>query len=577
MAGMTDRLLDGVVARVADRVFDALDPDLVKGKASGQALVPSGKVPPEPPKGEEMQALMWDPFALLETLGYRERYSMVSYYTLLNLAYRVPIFPGILQTRLNQVGAFAEAQQDKNQAGFRITTRQRDKTVNKKLRVRCQDMEDWISNTGSTKSLKRDGFDAFLRKYARDSLIFDQGAFEIVENRKGVPADFYAVDGSSIRIADTPWNGNEEKSDDEVCYVQVHDNNVVAEFTPKQLCLGIRNPRSDLRVNGYGMSELEMGVHIITSLLFGFQYNSRYFSQGSVAKGMLNLPDVTDGKLRIFARQWHMVASGVLNAWRTPITNFRDAQWINFQQSNRDMEFGDWLNYLTKLFTSIMGIDPSEINQVFGNQGQSSQMFASPEETRIKESKDRGLRPLLKHISSNINRYLIWRIDPELRFEFTGLDPRAAEKMVAIGKQEVGYIKKINEIRAERDLDPLKGEEEELGELILDPQYIQAWQTIRQERQEAEQQEGMGEEGEEGAPGGEEGGMGEDDWGSLMGEAGGGEEGEEGQEGAAAPDMGEEDWEGMMNEASAKKSLTKATVLETEHAGTVTYEIDLEE
>ena len=71
--------------------------------------------------------------------------------------------------------------------------------------------------------------------------------------------------------------------------------------------------------------------------------------------------------------------------------------------------------------------------------------------------------------------------------------------------------------------------------------------------------------------------MGEDDWGSLMGEAGGGEEGEDGQEGAAAPDMGEEDWEGMMNEASAKKSLTKATVLETEHAGTVTYEIDLEE
>ena len=153
-----------------------------------------------------------------------------------------------------------------------------------------------------------------------------------------------------------------------------------------------------------------------------------------------------------------------------------------------------------------------------------------------------------------------------------------SEKAVAIGKQEVGYLKKVNELRAERDLDPLRGEEEELGNLILDPQYIQAWQTLRQERQEKEAQEQGVMEGDEGAPGGEEepGGMTGDDWGSLMGEAAGGDD-EDIEEGGAAPEMGEEAWEGMMNEASAKKSLTKAVVRQTDHPDTVTYEIDLEE
>jgi hypothetical protein len=380
--------------------------------------------------------------------------------------------------------------------------------------------------------------------------------FEVVENRKGEPADFYAVDGASIRIVDHPWDNDLQRSDDQVRYVQVHDASVVKEFTPRQLCFGVRNPRTDLRCNGYGISELELGIKMATSMIFGFDYNSAYFTQGTVAKGMLNLPQIPDGRLRIFAEQWHLVVSGIANAWRTPITNFPDAKWIDLQKSNRDMEFGEWINFLIKLFCALALIDPTEINFLFGNTGQSQQMFQSGPEQRVKHSKDKGLRPLLMHIERMLNRYVIWRINPELEFVFTGLDPKEAKEEVDIQKQQTTYLMTVDEMRKRNDLPPL---EDGKGECILDA----TWNQFVQAKAQAKQQEKMMQQqgGQPGQPGQPEGG-------------GGKGEGEEEEQ----PEMGQEDWEKMFNEASkggAGGGLKKAHVTERITGDVVEYEIEV--
>lgn len=554
--GLRD-LFGNALTSVADAITDRLD--LVKGEdliKSQPGKAPAGKVPPEPPE-EGPDSILWDPFALLETLGYRERYSMVSYDALQKLAYRVPIFPAIKQIRQKQVLLFSQMSPDENEPGFQLRLREKEKTPSKKQKIRMQELEEWVVNTGSSSALIKDGFGSFLQKFTGDSLVYDQGGFEIVRNNDDVPADFYAVDGASFRIVDQPWEKNVAESDDMVRYVQVHDASVVNEFTPKQLCFAIRNPRTDLRCNGYGLSELEMGVNICTSLIFGFEYNKKFFSQGTVAKGMLNVPQVPDKRLRIFAQQWHMIVSGITNAWRTPITNFPDAKWIDLQKTNRDMEWGEWTNFNIKLLAGLNLIDPTEFGFIYGNTGQQAgSMFQAGTENRVKHSKDKGLRPLLMFVAEQLNRYLIWQIDPELELVFTGLDPKEAKQEVDIQKTQTSYLMTVDEQRKRNDLPPMKGG---LGDVILDPNWIQ-FKNAKDQAEQMEQQMEMG--GGEMGPGGEEGPGGAPEGGEAPEEEG----------------MDAQGWESMMREAEKADdppTLRKAHVRERREGDVIEYDIDL--
>jgi hypothetical protein len=536
----------GALANVlADRLLAASD-NAVLSKAAPANDAPkrnqgSGDVPPEA-SPEELAALLADPFALIETMGYRERYSPISYEVLNRMSYYVPIYPTILQTRRNQVMSFCKPQEDRSLPGFRMGLRDKKKTAGKKENVKIEAMQEWMVNTGSSDNLTRDSFQTAIMKLMRDAMVFDQACFEKVRNRKGQICDWYVVDGASMRIADTAWKDG-PRSDDDVCYVQVHDETVIAEFTPNDLCFGIRNPRADLRVNGYGESELEIGIKICTALINGWHYNSKFFENGTVAKGMLNIPDIPQAKLRIFAQQWHMITSGVLNAWRTPITNFKEPKWIDLQKSNRDMEWAEFINFSIKLFAGICLMDPAELHMQFGNVGQTQQMFQAPAEEKIKYSKDKGLRPLLDFFAGLFNRHLIWPIDPDLCFYFTGLDPRDSEKGVDIEKKHVTYLKTVNELRVENDLKPLAPED---GDVILDPQWMQNHTGLRQEKMQKEMMAQQQEGGEEGAPEGE-----------APQEAAPEEEGDEDQ-----------DWAALME--GAEKSLTDEPI----GGGVITYELE---
>ncbi|MFO7970338.1 MAG: hypothetical protein R6U40_01155, partial [Desulfobacterales bacterium] len=150
-------------------------------------------------------------------------------------------------------------------------------------------METLITRTGVTKHPRgRDNFETFLRKITWDSLVYDQMAFEVVENKKGEPCEWYAVDAGTMRLADTASTYLDESLEDAVRFVQIYDGQVIAEFTQNELCFGVRNPRTDIRLFGYGVSELEMLIPTVTSLLWGFEYNQRFFSQGSTPKGVIN-------------------------------------------------------------------------------------------------------------------------------------------------------------------------------------------------------------------------------------------------------------------------------------------------
>ncbi len=151
------------------------------------------------------KSMFWDPFAIIEQLGYKERPTQITYGTLRAMVYKMPILNAIIQTRVNQVAAFAQPQVDRYQLGYQIQLRDLDakpKAADKKW---IKDAQGVLLHTGVwSDPRKRDNFEQFLRKITWDSLVYDQACFEVVPNRVGTPSQWYAVDASTLRLASMP-------------------------------------------------------------------------------------------------------------------------------------------------------------------------------------------------------------------------------------------------------------------------------------------------------------------------------------------------------------------------------------
>ncbi|MBO75997.1 MAG: hypothetical protein CME17_01080 [Gemmatimonadetes bacterium] len=423
------------------------------------------------PPAHSPEALTWDPYSLVEQLGYRQKPSAITYQTLERMFWQLPILGAIRKTRTDQVASFCQSQRPAHEPGFRIRLREMHREPDEIEKQRMLELEDLITHTGyTTDPRSRDSFETLVRKLMHDSLTYDQMNLEIVPDARGIPSTWYAVDASTIRLADTT-SLHADTSMDNVYAVQVYDDIVINEFTRRDLTFTIRNPRTSIRSYGYGTSEAEMMVSTITYLLWGLQYNGNQFSQGNVSKGLLNIKgSIPEKQLRAFRRQWYQMVNGVENAFRTPIINAEDVEWINMHASNREMEYSQWLDFLIKVACAVYSIDPIEINFKYGSGGGQKNMFDSANKTKIVESKTKGLAPLLRYVENMMNENIVWCIDPRFTFEFTGLSPMTAKEQADLETMKVRTYMTVDEIRAMHDLPALP---DELGKVINDPNWMQ--------------------------------------------------------------------------------------------------------
>lgn len=474
----------------------------------------------------QQKALTYDPDFPVADQGYKQKFSSLSFDTLRRMAQKDGIVAAVIQTRINQVASFARPQETKYDMGYVIALKDSEEEPNDEDKKIMKDLEQFVSNTGfldeSRTSEERETFEVFLRKIVRDRLISDQIAVEVIPTNDGKLHHFVAVSGGSIRYAqknlkslykegaiykqlvtdqsdDNPYKNKklELEEDEEYKYVQVYRGRVVAAFTEDELVFKLGNPVADIEANGYSIGELELLVNTITSHLHAENYNRLFFTHGHAAKGILHIKgNVPRTQLDGFRRQWHQQATGNQNSWRTPIIGgAEEVKWIGLQTSNRDMEFSAWINYLVKLICAIYQIDPLEINFDVargGSQSSGGQMAGSfRNEERIKISKDRGLRPILRFIENMINDEIISRINDRFVFKFVGLDSETVQEELERHDKEIKTYKTINEIRKEHDLQELNLQDiEGPGDLILDPTFLQIYQAFT-----APQQDEMGDGG----------------------------------------------------------------------------------
>ena len=442
-----------------------------------------------------IKSYIFDPWAFTKQFGFKDKPTSLTYDTLRRMG-RTPIINSIITTRVEQVAAFSEPAYDEKGTGFIIRKKQgylskEEQKLTKQDEAKIEFITDFIINCGTANnSWHGDSFDTFLRKIVRDSLELDQMTFEVVRNRKGVPQEFIATDAATFRIADS-FDSDEYRNTQRVevngyyaQYVQIFNNQPIAEFYPWELCFGVRNHYTDVRLNGYGVSELENIINIITWMLYSDTYNGKFFSQGSAPKGIIKVSgSVNEARLAEFRQQWMSMVAGVQNAWRTPVMEAEKMEWIDLQRNNRDMEFTKWQEYLIKLSCASYKIDPAEIGFPMNGSSDVKPMFEGNNEARLKYSKDKGLQPLLKMIEHKLNKYVVNALDSSFEFKFVGLNPESEADIVDLDIKKAQNFMSIKEIRKKYNLPELPEDEDDI---ILNPYYFQMWSQKRAEAQQGD-------------------------------------------------------------------------------------------
>lgn len=385
---------------------------------------------------------------------------MLTYSHLRSMA-RVPYVASIIMTRMNQASDFAFAQPDPYSLGHVIQPIDKGRPLTRKDRVIMGEIQEMVLNAGD--KYFPGGFEAALRQIVADTLTFDQVNVEpLMDHATQKPYGYCPVDPSTIRravpdrkvLADLRWDY------DETAFVQVINNRIVREFNRHDLSWWIRNQESGIYRYGYGAPELEKAVSIVAALINAIIHNTVNYTTGIHSQNIIEAAILgNEERVGTLEKLISSSVSGPRQSRRTPVIqvnpNLQEYLKVHpLGSTNKEMEFSEWINFLKKQLASLFQMDPAELGDIFGNEGQKQQMNQTSPSDRIFASKERGLRPLMRRIARWFNDFLIKPYWPGYQLVFTGFDAQSEEKKLEMDLKAVTAIVSPNELRAERGLDP---------------------------------------------------------------------------------------------------------------------------
>lgn len=439
---------------------------------------------------------VWIDDMQVSTMGdYYEKPSAFGFDAARAMVDQTPILSAIIMTRQRQVQRFCRAQSDVRGTGFQIQTKEANQEIGADQKTMIRAMQDFFLNCGTENKprvrqrLRRDDFASFMAKLTRDTLTMDSMPIEteFKRNRSLGLDGIYAVDGATIRLCTE--DGYE--GDDEIFALQVVQGRIRSAYTYNDLIYVPRNPCTSIVVGGYGVSETELLVRVVTGFLNAFTYNTKFFDSNAIPKGMLHLSGNYDEKdMNAFKRYWNAMVKGINNSWALPVMVSKDqesaAKFEKFGVDVDEIMFAKWMTFLTSIICALYSIAPDEINFESFTSGTSS-LSGSDTEEKITNSKDKGLRPLLTYYENLFSDYIVQEFSPDYVFRFTGLDPEDDKARQEMRKT----VLTVDEVRAQEGYDPWPVKGSKMGSAPINPSLMGVW-TMEQGMAQQPGEEGDG-------------------------------------------------------------------------------------
>ena len=373
-----------------------------------------------------------------------------------------------------------------------------------------------------------------------DFFDLDKIAFYIWRQKNNTPLGMILVDSALVKYivpkryevqrwdeADYKEMLSETKMDikdfyeDEYRFLIVNKyHNRVAKFTPKSMIVSHFFKRSAVDDTWKGNSIIEQAVRVVSSIINSIELNSSRMTNNRMPQGVMALTGAANMSPLVvekFKKLLWAQSMGANNAWRIPIISLPDKnaiQWVPFHQSNRDMEFFNWMSLLFTIVCRLSGTDPEELS-LASNRGSmegKGALFQQGQEGVQRRSRDNGLRTYLDYFAEIVNDSGVVRDltgQKEWLFGFSGLDVKDEAAKADLNLKYLQTQSSINELLAAEDKKTFKLELggmnvfdiPAIGNQNVYQLVMAAIQQKQQEEMMAQQQEQMAAQG--GVPGAE--------------------------------------------------------------------------
>lgn len=452
-----------------------------------------------------------------------------------DVVHSVDIIKAIILTYQRKVSGFCQPASKENPLGF-VWDRKDGEKLSKKDKKETQRLEDMLMNSGDEqdprvrKRMRRQDFAGFTARLVWDTLAFDACPIETEMTAGGGLSGWYNIPAETIRLC------TEEgyEGDDEITAVQVLEGVPRVAYTYDDIIYEVRNPRTDLWVNGYGFAEAEMVVRVLTAYLNSFNYNAAGLDRNAIPRGLLTLFGEYDmPELLAFKSQLRAMLHGASNRWVLPVLASRSkeggAAYVPIDTNYNEMYFAKWTTLLVSICCAVFTIDPQEIHFDSFSGHASSPLSGQDTAEKLSHSRNKGLIPLLQFIGRILNQWLIPLMTDKYILRFTGLteeDPAQKHELFKLGST-------IREIREANGQEPMGNDL--LDDAPANPALMSLYiQDVQQKQQEQMGQEEMYPTDQDGqhAPYGKGEKPGDGDFHTLRLDGGNGNGGKPGAQGA---------------------------------------------
>ena len=302
---------------------------------------------------------------------------------------------------------------------------------------------------------------AFIGPVIEDLLVLDAGVIEKERTYGGQIASLYPVDGAKVFVS-TIWDGEPEEA--RYYYRPILNQPSEIPFLNEDMIYMMANPATNRVV---GLSPLETLKLSIDAELSGSTYNARQV-QNAAPDGIFDLGELARPEhVEKFRSYWAAEVSG--RGALAFIGGTKGAKFIPFRESNRDMQYLEWLTYLVKKIAAVMGMDPLDL-------GLSADINKATAQVKDQQTEDRGLRPLLANVQDFNTREVAWDRSfggrkNNLAFRFTRLNLKESLSKAQINQIALGGMpwKTVNEARRDDGRPPIgdpMGEENPFNKLM---------------------------------------------------------------------------------------------------------------
>ncbi|MGL4982247.1 MAG: hypothetical protein ACRC4W_05275, partial [Treponemataceae bacterium] len=245
-------------------------------------------------------------------------------------------------------------------------------------------------------------------------------------------------------------------------------------------------------------------VDLIASFINTFQYNSGFFTENKLPRGMLLIDGNANQETVEMMEDYlsDIMSGNPSNQWRVPIIpagsggsgdNGASIKWVNLNGTNREMEFQSWYDSLISGIISLFGCSVDEL----GIQSAKSQSIINNDNPnkQIESAKSIILGNTLSFLQQYINQ-IIEIAFPGYEMEFVGYEIQDPKQLLDITKDELGSYKTLNEVREEKGLRKIDGEWAD--KCPANPQFVQMYQASSTEENQDFGMDDFDNEGSEG-------------------------------------------------------------------------------